>query len=76
MLWKKTVSKAGRVVYQYLEHEDDDLSLMGIIDYDPARPRYKAEIFRVGLEPEWFDKLEDAKEWVESTFVSIKLGTP
>lgn len=74
MLWKKTISSAGRVVYQFLECEDDDFSLMGIIDYDPAKPRYKAEIFRIGLDPRWFDELEEAKEWVESTFVSIKLG--
>lgn len=75
MLWKRTVNQYGRVVYQFLEREDDTFSLMGVIDYDPARPRYKAEIFCIGLEPRWFDELEEAKEWVESTFVSIKLGT-
>lgn len=74
MLWKRTVNQYGRVVYQFLEREDDAFSLMGVIDYDPARPRYKAEIFHIGLEPRWFDELEEAKEWVESTFVSIKLG--
>ena len=73
MQWKKAINSNGRVVYQYLD-DDDTVSLMGIIDYDPAKPRYKAQIFRIGLEPEWFDDLEEAKTWVEATFVSIKLG--
>ena len=74
MLWKKVNSAAGRVVYQYMEDENDQFSLMGIIDYDPARPRYKAQIFKIGLEPKWFDDLDEAKEWVESTFITIQLG--
>ena len=73
MLWKKTINSSGRVSFQYVEDEDDKFSVMGIIDYDPARPRYKAQIFKIGMEPKWFDDLDEAKQWVESTFVTIKL---
>lgn len=74
MQWKTRRNAAGRVVYQYVEDENDKFSLMGVIDYDPANPRYKATIARAGLEPQWFDSLEEAKSWVEQTFVLIKLG--
>ena len=74
MLWRKTKTSAGRVVYQYVEDKEDSFAVMGVVDYDPARPRYKASIARIGVDDKWFDSLEDAKQWVEGVFVSIKLG--
>lgn len=68
--WVVVDNASGRRVYQMRIPEKYTFVVSGIIDYDPARPRFKAVAKFPDIHVEWFDSLEDAKSFLIAEYAN------
>lgn len=66
--WYIVENDSGRRVYQMRIPEKYAFVISGIIDYDPARPRFKAVAKFPDIHVEWYDTLEDAKDFLVAEY--------
>ena len=62
--WTKVNNPQGRVVYQMRIPDKYSFVVSGIIDYDPAKPRFKAVAKFPDVQVQWFDGLDEAQEFL------------
>lgn len=67
--WVEVLNDQGRRVYQMRIPEKFSFTISGVIDYDPARPRFKAVAKFPNIHVEWFNELQEAKDFLTVEYV-------